>query len=218
MAFLWENYSIENQYKLSTKNFCPYVEIFESINNISEVNILYRFQSIYDELNYDLKKEYVKFDDKDYNVLFHILANVDFYSGISNKDIRLMKIYDDICSGMYGESVRKIREMSFEHKYKILSYMDIRKQSNNRKNVFFDFLTEIFKVNLMYSEYEDTYLIEISCREDFTWEGKVPYTAGELFDIAKRILCDYWINVEVCWNKRIGLICDGIEFDKTIFI
>ena len=221
MAYLWEDYNLKNEYLLATKSFCPYTEIFETVNNVSRVNILYRFTKIRDSLSdYFESEEKLKREigDKGFNTLFHVLANIDFYAGLSEKDFRMMKIYEEVCDGLYGVDVALFKKMTFEHRYKILSYMILRKENRNRKNLFFDCITELFDVSLNYSEFEDIYILQLWCNPDKVYGTDGGYTAKQLYDLAKEMLCDFWINVEDYWKNPIGILMDENCIDEIQII
>lgn len=219
MAYLWEGYELKNEYKLAVQKFCPYTEIFQTVNNVSKVNLLYRFSKIKDSLE-DCFESKEKLDetigDNGFNTLFHILANIDFFAGITLQDFQMMHIYDEICNGFYGVDISLFERLSFEHKYKLLSYMHLCIEDDHRNNLFFDCITELFDVNLNYSEFADTYIIQINGKKDYVWEGN--YTSQELYNLSKELLCDFWVNVEVYWNIPIGIVDDEMCIDRIQII
>lgn len=219
MPFIWEKYDSKREYELATRNFCPYTEVLQTVNNISNVNIMYRFSKI----KY-LLEEYSDSEnlincilDKDgFNTLFHLLANIDFFSGLSSEDFERMDIYIDIQKGLYGIDNDLFNRLSFAHKYKLLSYMLLGKNNKGRNNLFFDCITELFEVELDYSEFKETYIIQICIAEDYEFEGR--YTAGELYMLTKELLCDFWINVTEYWQIPIGIIGEEIHIDNIQII
>lgn len=215
MAYLWEDYELKNEYVLALQNFCPYTEIFQTVNNISRVNLLYRFSKVRDSLGdcFESKEKIQNsIGKRGFDTLFHLLANIDFFAGISLQDFRMMNIYDEICSGYYGIDVSLFGRLSFVHKYKLLSYMLLRRNNEYRSNLFFDCITELFDVNLNYSEFADTYIIQMRGKKDYLWEGN--YTSQELYNLAKELLCDFWVNVEVYWDIPIGIVDDEMRIDR----
>lgn len=219
MAYLWEDYKTKNEYVLALQKFCPYTEIFQTVNNVSRVNLLYRFSKVKDSLSDCFESEDTlknSIGQKGFDTLFHLLANIDFFTGISVQDLQMMDIYDEICSGYYGIDVELFKKLKFEHKYKILSYMLLRRNDECRNNLFFDCVTELFQVSLNYSEFADTYIIQVHGKRDYLWEDS--YTSQDLYNLVKELLCDFWLKVEVCWYTPIGILGDEMKIDKIQII
>lgn len=221
MSYIWENYSIDNTYKLALKNYCPYTEVFEMVNGTAKVNIVYRFFKVYTYLfeGIETEEQLMKiFKEEDFNMIFHILANIDMYSGLSLKDIEMLKIYLDICNGLYGINPEYFEHMEFEHKYKLLSYIHLRQEQQNCNNYFFDCLSELFPIQVYFSENKDTYIVQIWNDENKVFSATKEYTAKELYECTKYLLCDYWINVEVYWKIPIGICGDVMKVDNIQLI
>lgn len=209
MSYIWENYKVDNEYILALKDFCPYTEIFEMVDGKANVNILYRFMNLYDILfaEIDMEKSFLDvYETGDFNILFHNLANLDLVSGLSKKDLRMMRMYYEVCEGLYGKQAKKLKQMEFVHKYKILSYMDTRKQNRCKDNIFFDCIAELFDSSIFYSEFKDTYIINIKCSPDMRYGENKLYSAKDLYDVVKKLLCDFWLNVEEYWKVPICVV------------
>lgn len=219
MAYLWEDYNTKREYVLALQKYCPYTEIFQTVNNVSKVNLSYRFAIVRDSL-IDCSKSEGSIQNiigkEGFNTLFHMLANIDFFSGLTARDFQMMEIYEEICLGYYGIDAALFQKLSFEHKYKILSYMRMREEDGCRKNVFFDCITELFKVSLDYSEFSDTYIIQFHSRRNYVWNEK--YTSYELYQLVKELLCDFWLKVEDYWRIPIGIVGDEMRIDKIQII
>lgn len=219
MSYLWEDYDLANEYVLTLKGFCPYTEIFQSINHVLKVNLLHRFSKIKNLMDdcFESEDRLMETIGKNgINIMFHILANVDFFAGLSKDSLQMMNIYDEICKGYYGIDTKLFNRLTFEHKYKLLSYILLKKQSKGRNNLFFDCITELFDVDLNYSEFSDTYLIEFKGNSDDMWKGA--YTSKELYLLIKEVLCDFWINVEDYWKVPIGIVGDEMYVDSIQII
>lgn len=219
MSYIWEKYDSKKEYELATRSFCPYTEVLQTINNISSVNIMYRFSKIkYSLEEYSDSESLLDCNlDKDgFNTLFHLLANIDFFSGLSSEDFERMDIYSNIQDGLYGIDVVLFNNLSFCHKYKLLSYMLLKKRQEGRRNLFFDCITELFDAELDYSEFADTYIIQFQVKADYMWEGK--YSAKDLYNLIKELLCDFWIKVEDYWYVPIGIVEEEMCIDKIQII
>ncbi len=219
MSYLWEDYESKNEYVLALQKFCPYTEIFQTVNNVSRVNLLYRFAKVRESLNDCFESEEMLqncIGKKGFDTLFHLLANIDFFAGISIQDLQMMDIYEEICRGYYGIEVVLFEKFRFEHKYKILSYMIIRRNNKCRNNIFFDCITELFDVSLNYSEFSDTYIIQIHSKKEYIWDGK--YTSQDLYNVVKELLCDFWLKVEVYWSIPIGILGEEMKIEKVQII
>lgn len=219
MSYLWEDYDLRNEYVLALKGFCPYTEIFQSIDNVSRVNLLYRFFKIKNCLDDCFESEHKlkeNLGENGINTMFHILANIDFFSGLSKDIIQMMSIYDEICNGYYGIDTKLFNKLTFKHTYKLLSYILLKKQSKGRDNLFFDCITELFDVDLNYSESTNTYIIEFKGDSDYMWRGD--YSSKELYTLIKQVLCDFWIKVEDYWKVPIGIVGDEMRIDNIQMI
>lgn len=216
MSYLWENYDIENEYKLAKKNFVPYTEIFKYEDKTARVNILFRFSEIYSGLS-DYIVENVSVDelDKNMNVLFHMLANIDFYTGMSKKDIEMLQIYDDITEGVYGIDIELFKKLEYKHKYMILYYMYLRKKEKNKKCIFFDCLSEIFQSTFFYSKFMGIYIVQMPQKKEKIFGEENKYTALQLYELIKEMMCDYWLEVECYWKMPIAICDESIQIDKV---
>lgn len=221
MPYLWENYSVDNHYCLAVNNFCPYTEIFQINGRNAKVNILHRFEGIYKKISAfvidGLHEETGLLSDY-MDALFHILANIDFYSGITEKEIEILRMIKDIQAGAYGIDRSVFDQLLFEHKYSLLSYVYLKQCSDNRTCYFFDFLVEVFKARLYYSEMKNTYIVQIATNQDELFGADGTYSAGQLAKMAQELLCDFWLNVEIYWGVPIAIIGEPIMIHEVQII
>lgn len=221
MPYLWENYSVDNHYSLAVNNFCPYTEIFQMSGRNAKVNILHRFGGIFEKISafvIDVLHEETGLLSDYMDALFHILANIDFYLGITEKEIEILRMVKDIQAGAYGIDRSVFDQLLFEHKYSLLSYVYLKQCSDNRTCYFFDFLVEIFRARLYYSELKDTYIVQIATNQDELFGLGGTYCAGQLVSLAQELLCDFWLNVEIYWGAPIAVIGEPIVVDETQMI
>lgn len=216
MSYIWENYDVKNDFKVVRKNFVPYTEIFNMplANDQIKVNILYRFADIYYKLRDD------ELDEKEVeileNTLIHLLANFDRFSGVSKKEVLMLSTYEEIKKGYYGINPESFDALDFAHKYIILSYMNM--QVKKRTCYFFDCISEIFNTRIYYSEIKDTYIVNMTENANNWYGDEKKYTAKELYDIAKELLCDFWLKVEDYWAVPIGIINKEMYIDNIQLI
>lgn len=222
MSYIWEKYRTDKKFVLAKKNFVPYTEVFNSAGETSRVNIFYRFSQIYDCLADFIVEEMGKGErqiDECANILFHLLANIDFYSGITQRECALMLIDRDIRAGKYGLEISVYERLIFPHRHKILSYLAVKREEKNRRCLFFDCLNELFEVTLYYSEFADTYFVQMWVEEDKEFgDAGNKYTAAQLYETARELFCDFWLKVEVYWNIPIGIIGEGVEIGNTMIV
>lgn len=223
MSYLWENYSVDNNYELAVRGFSPYLEIFKNVSGNVKVNILYRFADIYSKI-LDSDENFIEKYEKDvklreaFHIFFHMLANIDFYSGITGKEAYMIKIEKEISSGRYGIDSELFAQLLFEHKYALLSYLCLKIHHKNRRCFFFDFLSEVFGAESLYSEWKDTYIVQIGCSKELRYGENEGYCAEQLYELAKELLCDFWLAVEVYWEIPIGVICESMRIDHIQII
>lgn len=226
MSYLWEDYSVNENYSLAVRGFSPYMEVFHSVDGNARVNIMHRFEEFYgrvSELVLDSEYEGNVSLKNAFHVLFHMLANVDFYSGLTLKDAYMMKMEKEILVGRYGMDTELFGRLSLKHRYTLLSYLYLKRNDKNKGCLFFDFLTDVFGARLMYSEFADTYIVQIGCKKEMCFDEDERYCAGQLYELAKDALCDFWLAVEVYWDVPIGIIDDagaqdGMEIDRIQII
>ena len=94
----------------------------------------------------------------------------------------------------------------------------MKKETKYSNNYFFDCLSELLPIQVYYSEDKDTYIVQICQSENKMFgEGK-NYTAKELYEYAKYLLCDYWIAVEDYWEVPIGICGNTMQVDNIQII
>ena len=103
MAYIWENYSGDNRYRVGEK-ICPYIEAFNQRPPAINVNPLIRFARIFNASFRDVSGEVFAFDalvenirkegvDQIINVLFHYLAQLDRMKGLDTGQRLIEKLH-----------------------------------------------------------------------------------------------------------------------------
>ena len=112
-----ESHTGENLKYILSKNISPYSEMnMEDLNysNIAdektevEINPFYRFTDVVNDLlNPDLIAAKVQREEL-FNIVFHILANLDLQEGLNKRVLTSRLIIESIESGRYGDEIREL--------------------------------------------------------------------------------------------------------------
>lgn len=113
----------------------PYFEINETnINEVTfmpdfthevKINPFYRYAHIYELLcdpNYVLDERYKELNEGIFNIITHLLGNLDLYEGENIKNIYCRYIVKELSNGVFGENIKKlIRKLNYKGQLEIAS-------------------------------------------------------------------------------------------------
>ncbi len=209
MSYLWDEYSVDLTYCLAEKDFSPYAECLSVHSGEREINGLFRFGHIFSRLakhmeGNDGEKEAI-------SLLFHILANYDFLSGVTERDICISMQEEAILRGDYGSRIRELYGKLGRHqKYVTLKYMEKKRVSQGRKGYAFEAAREMLRGILYYSCKSRCLLIFIpAARGDKSGEDG-GCTCEEVYELWKALFLDHWMEIEPVWGRHFGIIgCDN---------
>lgn len=205
MSYIWDDYSVENTYYLAERDFSPYMECMNTQTAGREVNGLFRFDCVFDRLT-EFWKEGVK-EREEISILFHILANYDLLSGLTEMDICMILQEEMILTGYYGTGSRTLYERLNTHqKYTLLHYMEKRRRCGSRKTYAYEAASELLHGGLYYSCKSEYLLIFIPHeKREKSAEGS-ECTFEELYELWKSLFFDYWTEIEAVWKRHFGVI------------
>ena len=85
---------------MAEKVFSPYIEVLNGFEKVVEVNWRIRFINFFNKLyKYQGKEDY----EKEIDIIFHILAIIDDYSGITAAELKNYILEDEVTHGCYGK-------------------------------------------------------------------------------------------------------------------
>ena len=95
---------------MAEKVFSPYIEVLNGFEKVVEVNWRIRFINFFNKLyQYQGKENYEKENyEKEIDIIFHILAIIDDYSGITAAELKNYILEDEVTHGCYGEKARTL--------------------------------------------------------------------------------------------------------------
>ena len=148
-----------------TENCSPYLEqSFKSVNeknvdtNLIEVNPLYRFSPIFEyllhrdvmDLVFAEQKEFILFY---FDLLTHILAEIDLCHGMTTREFFIRKIRRELLEGVYGKVARVgVEELSREQQLIIADELLKVFATGSSVRSFCDVMKQIFKGCLIYQD------------------------------------------------------------------
>lgn len=209
MAYIWEDYDKENYYYIPNKNISSYQEVWENNKRIP-VNIYNRFMDVFypEELGEkcdlrQIEKSY-KSDDKIkdiVNIIIHKLAMMDRFLGVTLEDVKMSLLYDDIKSGLYGNSLAdEIDILETDDLYIVLKECVKRNSLKNRETLFDEVLHLLFGKVIFYKRNMDNKIIVYIEKLRNEYREK-------LFEIVKYLFADMQLEIEVFWaNEHFGII------------
>lgn len=225
MAYIWNNYSKDKEYKVATSGISPYMEVWNPDDKIVLVNIFYRLCEILlpfsgkdaeNKINrllglYEEEGRYIDF----VNIILHYIAQMDLIKGITVQDLLSFEIYGEIINGYYGQHIKecfgKVR-----HKDRVVITRYIAKyDTGKQKEIQFDALLKaVFgRVVLYYDKPLDILYIYIDAEKN-------GYNQN-LYNLSEYFLKDIDVKTEVLWKGgHFGIIGidNTMEIDKLSLI
>lgn len=211
MAFIWQEYSKENRYKVSFEKISPYMEVWDTYDkkNIA-VNTFFRISDLLFPVSENEPEELIRLADKyenedNYadiaNLIMHEIAQTDRLKGLD-----LNYIYEElerrkIESGRYGEECAvRFKAVSDPAKQRIiLRYIvkyDMKKQ---RESMYDSVLNALFGNVRMYYE-NSTEHVHIYIGEEKTADNE------NLYLLATLLFKDVNVKTETTWEYHFGII------------
>jgi hypothetical protein len=205
-----ENYNRENLKFVMSKNLSPYTEInMEDLNyNIytdekKEIgtNPFYRFTGVLNDfLNPELDMNPELFGEI-YNILIHILANIDLQEGLNKKVIISRLLINRIESGRYGEEIQNLFEvLSGEEKTIIADGIQDKYNSSKELEIFKKVVRKIYFDSLIYDmpENEKKVIIYINQKKTKNNRKKIKLIKSFFLPVGLKTYC--------FWEKHFGII------------
>ena len=172
MAYLWENYSKENEYHLAEK-ICPYVEVLNQNTYAVNVNPLIRFSRIFDSAFGDGNERTFAFDsltsligaegtEQIVNVIFHYLAQLDRAKGLDKIQRMIEELQNEIEQGLWGKKIKALMgEMTDADRESIL-YVLTQRVISDHQSFFMEAVGKSFPISsLCYEEQTELFYLYI---------------------------------------------------------
>lgn len=212
MSYIWENYSVEKEYRIGEK-LCPYIEALDQYSAIIDVNPLLRFAAVFDAVFSDEQEETCAFDtlcehigkegSKQFvNVLFHFLANLDRTKGLDSTQQVMEKLRDEIRRGMWGSAVQSRFEGLTDRDKECILFVLSERVLNDEQSYFMEAVAKAFPVSsLCYEKKTDLYYLYIGSE-------RTDYNIKKL-EVIKILFWTINRKLETVWDQHYGIIgCD----------
>lgn len=209
MAYIWQNYSVENYYYIPKCKQSYYEEIWRTCEKHIPVNIFNRFNDIFypeeliekPEILGEIEKKY-KFDDKYrdiVNLIIHQLIYFDRLRGVTLDDIKMSLIYDEINDLLWGENISDmVSRLEFGDLFIVL-YEFVKKQTS-MVTLYDEVLHMLFGKVIVYKEKSSDITIVYIERIRNSYREN-------LYSIVEFLFADLELDLEVIWaNEHFGVI------------
>ena len=191
-----------------SEKISPYMEINE--NNINyfdenievEVNPFLRFNRILSGIiDVNIKKDYEEIRKTVFNVMLHILSQIDLYEGMSKRVIINRKIVKEFEEGKFGKEIRKLINYFTEtEKISVAnSVYDLYKCSNSM-HIFEEAIKNVFEDSIVYNNKisEDKLIIFINDKGNERNKNK--------FRLLRKLFLPMGLKTRVYWENHFGVI------------
>lgn len=215
MSYIFESYSLDREYRLALKDFSPYIECMDITRPVREVNGLFRFGSIFLSVLDKMQEDEIADGSyrQEISILFHLLANLDFLSGLTRTDLCMLLREEEILTNSYGRQVRKLYEdLSQRQKYVCLAYMELRRQCHAIKGYACEAMRELLDAVMYYSEKKDQLYIWIPHAAEAKSASDSNCTYEQLYELLACLFLDYWLTVQTVWGRHLGIV----DFEQTM--
>lgn len=207
MEYIWETY-IKKEYQVKFKQaeiFSPYYEIANSDyisrkDGIVEINGLYRFATIFQPL-LDLKEMNASVREALYDLIAHLLANVDVYQGINHQEGRIRKIQKQIEQGEYGIKAKGLfHGLDDKRKYEIANAMLLQQKSGESVYLYAVVLTQLLNTGIVYKNKENK-------KELLFYAGQPKdKLMEEILELSKELFLPLGYEIRVFYENHFGLL------------
>ena len=199
MMYLWQNYSVDNEFHVDPTPLSPYLEISSVVDKKIGVNTMLRFHEIFAPLFID--NSYFDNPRGSFeNCLLHYLAQLDLNSGLHRVSFAEHALDDELRAGHYGREAAELYSTLNDNERRLLQiFLQRHNAAQGLKSYFFDALEQFFPQTQSYfHEFEQKFLICIPAPET---EHNC-----RLMELLMRLLLDMDATAEIFWNSRFGLI------------
>ncbi|NFG61481.1 hypothetical protein [Clostridium sp. CMCC3677] len=189
--------------------YSPYMELaIQNINSSKlpqseyiEINALYRFQEIFEEL-FDINfKENIELKNVLFDILIHYLCELDLKQGLNKNEFYKKFLFKDVINNVYGEELAKdILCFNKEETDIFLNSFITLYKTGTSLQLFNKILAKIFRNSTVYLNKESSkdiyvYLSEV---EDKILKGKINAIINTFLPIN--------MNVYLFWDKHFGIL------------
>lgn len=172
-----------------------------------EVNAIYRFDKIFNLLLQPDLEENIELKQYIYDIAMHFLVNVDLYSGLTRKDIFILKMKESLQKGQYGEQITAtFNKLSHAEKNIISIHLLEEVRLGSSLKLFRELLKKIYPDMLLYQMKtgENLVLLYLGIKEN-AWEHQRLELLLDLFLPLK-------YKIRVFWEHHFGVI----DIDETM--
>ena len=164
MAYIWNDYSAEKEYRLIENTIVPNAEVWDTLESPTLVNVMPRLFDLvfpYSAINNmdSLNVLYDKYlNDPEYQNIFdlmmHFQATLDLNSGAGIRDIVSRLTEKAVLDGGYGDEIRELYMRCDRNvRYMLLDCRSEYILSGSKKDMFERFISLAFrKINIYYQK------------------------------------------------------------------
>ena len=222
MAYIWEKYSKDNEYRI-TEKICPYLEVLNQNTYIVDVNPMIRLARIFDATFGDDNERAFALDSltsrigaegtgQIVNIIFHYLAQLDRTKGLDKIQRMIEGLQNEIEQGLWGNKIKALmKEMNDDDNESIL-YVLTQRVINDNESFFMDAVGKSFPISsLCYEEQTKLFYLYIGTGENDYNTRKLDLIICLLWPINKKL--------KVVWNQHYGIVgCDDTMHVDSIQI
>lgn len=214
MAFIWSEYSSKKKYRVSSVGTSPYLEVWNTTEDIVLVNMYIRLFEILVPRHYTNSAEQINAlislyeTDERYmdivNTFLHFLARQDRKCGMTLYDFCVYNVRNEIVRGCYGTAAKEnFDHLTREDQLILCRYLVKYNMTSGREMQLDAVIKALFHDVVIYYERSADVIHVCINRANSDYNSR-------LFELVCRFFKDIDINVEVYWQKEyFGII--GVE-------
>ena len=191
----------------AASNASPYYEqAFSMINQTEiidctiELNPLYRFDYIFNQMLHCELKDLGSFRDYLFDLTTHFLCDVDLYQGLTCKDIYLQKLKTDILHHQYGDVVENIFKLFTKNKQQdMIIFTLIQLEVGSSLHHFRRVVHTIYPECLLYQMKEEPNLLIV-------YLPKQEKNEGERLNLMIYMFLPIGYKIRIFWENHFGVL------------
>ena len=174
-----------------------------------EINPYYRFDHILSDFLDPNIMEKRELREKIFNIIIHILSNIDLQEGLNKRLILSRLIINDIENGVFGEKVNGFfRELNKKEKMIIAGGLQDKYKYDRELEVFKKVFKKIYPDSIIYDSLDDEEKLVLFINYENTKKNKQKEKVVEM------LFLPTGLKTKIFWKKHFGVI--GVEETMVI--
>ena len=212
MAYLWENYTKQKDFRIAEK-ICPYIEVLNQNTYVMSVNPMIRFSRIFDSSFGEGDERKFALDsltagigtegtENIVNVLFHYLAQLDRTKGLDQIQRVIEDLRNEVEKGLWGKRIKSLTEEMTDADRECILYVLAQRVLRDNQSFFMEAVGKLFEVSsLCYEEKTKLFYLYIGTEKN-------DYNTKKL-DLIVSLFWTLNRELKVVWNHHYGVVgCD----------